>query len=71
MLYVLTREFRCIDCNKLLFKWYSGSFVIEVICPRCGWNNKISWIKQESHRAPLETGFFNGTKQAADKSSPQ
>ena len=62
------REFRCISCNKLLFKWRTGSFEIQILCPRCGCDNNISWLKQESHRAPQETGLFDGqAEQRADK----
>jgi len=39
------REFRCIFCHKLLFKWVRGSFVIEIKCTKCKTLNTIYWEK--------------------------
>jgi phage FluMu protein Com len=38
------REFRCPECDKLLFKFkHTGSLLVEIKCPRC---KRIATLKQ-------------------------
>lgn len=37
------KDFYCISCRKLLFKWVKGDFVIQIKCNNCKIINTIFW----------------------------